>query len=304
MQRVEARDGRKLAVESLGDQDGEPTFLLHGTPGGLTGPRPRGIVLYRQGIRLISYNRPGYADSDQLPGRRVTDAAEDVEDIADYFGIKRFGVIGRSGGAPHALACAARLPGRVICAAALGSLAPYNAAGLEWMDGMVASNVKAYRDAEQAHRNTAEDHLGALITTLNDHRRKLHVHSEGLLRTLGPELEKSDENVIGNIALRRMIARTHAQAVRDGIDGWVDDVLALGSPEGWGFDLSDITMPVLLWHGADDKFSPVSHAEWLAKQIHRVEIDIQPSLAHFDAVSILPQILSWVQRKVTEELVS
>src|ERR1035438_9135598 len=60
---VKAPDGRTLPVESWGDPDGKPVFLLHGTPGGRYGPRPRGIVLYRLGIRLISYDRPGYPHS-------------------------------------------------------------------------------------------------------------------------------------------------------------------------------------------------------------------------------------------------
>ena len=67
---VRAPDGRRLSVESLGDPEGKPVFLLHGTPGGRHGPRPRGIVLYRLGIRLISYDRPGYPGSDRTPDRR------------------------------------------------------------------------------------------------------------------------------------------------------------------------------------------------------------------------------------------
>ena len=129
---VRAPDRRSLSVESVGDPDGTPVFLLHGTPGSRKGPRPRGIVLYRLGIRLISYDRPGYPGSDRLPGRTVADAAEDVRIIAEFFEIDRFSVVGRSGGAPHALACAALLSDQVISAAALGSLAPYDAEGLDW----------------------------------------------------------------------------------------------------------------------------------------------------------------------------
>jgi pimeloyl-ACP methyl ester carboxylesterase len=294
-QMVKVRDGRELAVESLGAPDGKPVFLLHGTPGAFIGPRPRGSILYRRGIRLIGYNRPGYGDSGRMKGRKVADAAADVEDIANFFSLKRFSVVGRSGGAPHALACAALLPDRVICAAALCSLAPYNAEGLDWTDGMTASNVKAYQEAED------HDDLSALIATLNGHVRELRQSSEGLLRFLGPELDKSDNNVIGDIALRRIIAQTHTEAVRNGIDGWVDDVLALGSPDGWGFNLHDIALPVLLWHGQDDKFSPVGHARWLEKRIAGADLQARPSLAHFDAVNSLPGILSWVLERVNEE---
>ena len=231
---VEALDRRMLSVESLGDPAGKPVFLLHGTPGGRYGPRPRGIVLYRLGIRLISYDRPGYPGSDRKAERTVADAAGDVEAIADHFGFDRFSVVGRSGGAPHALACAALLKKRVICAAALGSLAPYDAEGLNWNAGMADSNVRAYRDAESD--------LGTLIATLNEQATRVRNNSESLLKSLWPELVGDDKEVIGDIALRQIIAQVHAEALRDSVDGWIDDVIALSRP--WGFDPAAIAVPV------------------------------------------------------------
>ncbi|MCG6500466.1 alpha/beta fold hydrolase, partial [Kitasatospora sp. A2-31] len=135
---VKAADGRALAVETVGDPRGRPVFLLHGTPGSRVGPHPRTSVLYRLGIRLVSFDRPGYGDSARLPGRRVSAAAADVRTIADELGIDRFAVLGRSGGGPHALACAALLPERVTRVALLVSLAPRNAAGLDWYGGRAA----------------------------------------------------------------------------------------------------------------------------------------------------------------------
>ncbi len=288
---VKAFDGRKLLAESLGDPDGNPVFLLHGTPGGHNGPRPRGIVLYRLGLRLISYDRPGYPGSDRKLGRTVADAAEDVRAIAEHFGFDRFSVVGRSGGAPHALACAALLNKHVICAAALGSLAPYNAQGLVWNAGMADSNVRAYRDAE--------DDLEALKTTLDKQARQVRNNSEGLLKLLWPELVGDDKAVIGDIALRRIIARVHAEALSDTTDGWIDDVIALSRP--WGFELSEITAPVKLWSGMDDVFSPASHTDWLAKRIETAELEVGLGKAHFGAVEILPKILAWVAEKANSE---
>jgi pimeloyl-ACP methyl ester carboxylesterase len=75
------------------------------------------------------------------PGRRVADAAADVSAIADAFGLGRFAVVGRSGGGPHALACAALLPERTTKAAVLAGIAPREAEGLDWLDGMTESNL-------------------------------------------------------------------------------------------------------------------------------------------------------------------
>jgi len=297
---VRALDGRQLAVKTLGDPLGRPVFMLHGTPGTLDGPLPRGIFFYRLGIRLISYTRPGYPGSDRHENRTVADAATDVETIADKLRLDRFSVIGRSGGAPHALACAAAksLHDRLICTAALSSLAPYDAHnnGLDWFAGMADSNIAAYRNATHPRNlDDSEARLQSLIATFNEHATQVRNNSQGLLNTLWPELGGSDRRVIGDVALRRIIAQVHAEAVRDSIDGWLDDVMALGSP--WGFELSEITSPVLLWHGVDDKYSPASHAEWLANKIPTADLDLNPDVAHFGAVEILPKALAWVLRQ-------
>ena len=291
---VKAPDGRRLSVESLGAPDGKPVFLLHGTPGGRHGPRPRGIILHRLGIRLISYDRPGYTGSDRLPGRRVADASIDVETIANYFGIDHFSIVGRSGGGPHALACAALLSKRVICAAALCSLAPYNAQDLPWSAGMTDSNVQAYRDAEV--------NLGGLIATLNKQAGMARGNSEGLFKILWPELADHDKDVIGDIALRRKIAQIHVEALRESADGWIDDVIALSRP--WGCELSEIIAPVKLWAGSDDVFTPLAHTCWLAERIGRAELDIAPGAAHFGAVEILPKILAWIAEKASTEMLA
>jgi pimeloyl-ACP methyl ester carboxylesterase len=284
---VKGPGGRGLAVEISGAPPGKPVvFLLHGTPGTLSGPKPRGIFLHRRGVRLVTYNRPGYPDSDRDPGRTVASAADDIKAIADHFKFREFSVIGRSGGAPHALACGAApsLAGRVKCIAALSSLAPYGADGLNWFSGMAGSNVRAYSDVMR--------NLPALIDTLHQHADEVRNNSQGLLNALWPELDQSDKQVIGDIALRRIIAETHAEALRESISGWVDDVIALGGQ--WNFEVKDIKVPVLLWHGEEDVFSPPAHTRWLAERIDNSEYYLPPNAAHFGAVEILPEIINWV----------
>ena len=106
------------------------------------------------GIRLISFDRPAYGGSDRLAGRQVADAAEDVLAIADAYGLKKFAVVGRSGGGPHALACAALLPERTTRAAVLVGIAPHGADGLDWFDGMAHSNVRSRSASSTPSRPT------------------------------------------------------------------------------------------------------------------------------------------------------
>ncbi|MFJ2651364.1 alpha/beta fold hydrolase [Streptomyces sp. NPDC087420] len=282
--RVRGADGRHLMVERLGDPHGRPIFLLHGTPGSRLGPAPRGLVLYQRGMQLIAYDRPGYGDSDRLQGRSVADVAQDVTTIADALGLERFAVVGRSGGAPHALACAALLPDRVTRTAALVTLAPRDAAGLDWFEGMAASNVLEYTTA-----SVDPDGVAARLTPRADAIRKDPVR---LLDDLRRELTDSDRRVVSDIGVRTMLLRNYQEALRTSAYGWIDDALAFCSP--WGFDPADIQGPVLLWHGEKDVFSPVGHTRWLAERIPDVTTVLEPAAAHFAALHALPRTLTWL----------
>ncbi len=278
------RDQRILMSDITGHPEGEPVFLLHGSPGSRIGPKPRGSVLYRLGIRLISYDRPGYGGSDRHADRTVADAANDIEDIADDLGLRRFAVVGRSGGGPHALAAAALLRERVTRTAVLVGIAPSDAEGLDWLSGMTDGNVREY---ETAGKDWPK-HVERLRLKADQARRDPEI----MVNSLRGQMTDSDRQVVDDIAIRRLLAETYVEAFAQGPFGWIDDVAAFRS--AWGFQLADITSPVLLWHGAEDNFSPVSHARWLAEQIPRAEIQIQASTAHFGAVEILPQILAWL----------
>jgi pimeloyl-ACP methyl ester carboxylesterase len=159
---------------------------------------------------------------------------------------------------------------------------------------MTEFNVRAYRNARAD--------LVALIATLNEQAGQIPGNPESLLKQLWPELVSDDKDVIGDVTLRRIIAQIHAEALRDTADGWIDDVVALGGP--WGFDVSEITAPVTLWHGSNDVFSPVSHAYWLGQRIPHAVLKIETKQAHFGSVEILVNILRWVAEQAGNSLQS
>jgi pimeloyl-ACP methyl ester carboxylesterase len=267
-----------------GTRAGVPVFLHHGTPGSRNGPKPRASVLYRLGVWLIAYDRPGYGGSTRQEGRSIADAAADVEDIADSLGIDRFSVVGRSGGGPHALACAALLGDRVARTTVLVSLAPPDARNLDWMKGMVASNVDGY--------SAAATDRDILIEMLRARAAEVRVNPNIMIEQLRAEMTDADKVIVDNPAMRKLLAATYREGLVNGPFGWYDDVLALGRP--WQFDPARITGPVQVWHGAEDNFAPVSHSRWLARQVTQVEIVIVPKTAHFGAIEVLPDLIPWL----------
>ena len=283
-QTVKTADGRQLSTQMYGDPDGKPIFLLHGTPGSRLGPRPRSAVLHRLGVRLISFDRPGYGESDRLEGRRVADAATDVLAIADACGLEKFAVVGRSGGGPHALACAALLPERLTKAAVLVGLAPRGADGLDWYDGMAQSNVLE-------HNAAAKDYAGLAAFT-EAAADAVRADPASLLASLQADMPDPDRRVVADRGIRSMLLETYAEALRTSAFGWIDDAMAFYSP--WGFEPATVTVPVLLWHGASDNLSPASHARWLADRIPSATVVVQAGAAHFGALDVLPDILRWL----------
>ena len=288
---VAGRD-RRLAVDTWGDPNGTPVFLMHGTPGSRLGPRPRVAELYRRGIRLISYDRPGYGHSDRLIKRQVKDAAEDVTLIAEWLGLGRFSVVGRSGGGAHALAVAALLPERVDRVAAMVSLAPREAEGLDWYADMIESNVAAY---ERADEEAYEQFVEGLLRDRRAPIAGTNGDAGHLIEELNREWDESDRIVVSDSGIRVQLRRTYSEALRYDSEagGWVDDVLAL--TRDWGFRPEDIPSQVktLLWHGQRDRYSPPGHTRWLGEHIKHATVVVEEEAAHFMALTRLPEVLTW-----------
>ena len=264
-------DGRTLHVYDEGDPDGRAVVFQHGTPscGRL---HPQHIEDARaRGIRLIGFDRAGYGGSSANPGRSFADVVPDVADMLDTLGADRFATWGHSGGGPHALACAALLPGRCVAAATLASPGPYGAEGLDFLDGMGELNVQEF---QQLFERSPEEHEQAVI------------RSQQELFSGGPDgMREAMLSVLSPLDQEAMTAefaewgyRVMSEGAAKRIEGWGDDDLACVKP--WGFDLAEIRVPVLLLHGTEDLMAPVAHGRWLAERIPGVEAEISETEGH------------------------
>ncbi len=144
MERIELAGGRTLEYLVEGPAGALPLVLHHGTPGGAVRQAPIFDAVTGRGLRILQYSRPGYGGSSSHPGRLVADAAADVVTLLDTIGADEFVTAGWSGGGPHALACAALLPGRCLAAATISGVAPHAAEGLDWLAGMGDENLAEF----------------------------------------------------------------------------------------------------------------------------------------------------------------
>jgi pimeloyl-ACP methyl ester carboxylesterase len=258
---VRTPDGRTLAIEEAGDPGGRPVLVHNGTPNSRHLYGPAADDAAARGLRLIGYDRPGYGGSTPQPGRTVADCAADVRAICAGLGIDRLAMWGTSGGGPHVLACAALLPDLVPAAASLASLAPADAEGLDWFDGMGQENADDFRllasDPEAVRTRLEKEREDTLAASAAD-----------LSERLKTQLTPTDAAALtGEFA--EYLAYTGREGLAPGSQGWWDDGVAHASP--WGFELSDIAIPVLLMHGRQDQFVPFGHGQWLAARIPGVD---------------------------------
>jgi pimeloyl-ACP methyl ester carboxylesterase len=265
-------DGRVLRVHDSAAEDEAEAFTVlwhHGSPQTGAPLVPLLAAAAERGIRLLSYGRPSYGGSSPLPDRNVASSASDVVQIAEALGLARFAVMGASGGGPHALACAALLPERVSGAASIAGLAPFEADGLDWFAGMAdESALRAAargREARVRYEETAE--FDPESFTERD-----YAALAGAWSALGADV---------------------GVAAAAGPEGLIDDDLAFVAP--WGFDVTDITVPVLLVHGGQDRVVPPAHGDWLLRHCRDAELWFRPHDGHISILDACPLAMDWLR---------
>jgi pimeloyl-ACP methyl ester carboxylesterase len=287
--RIKTPDGRSLAVQEGGDPAGKPVLVHYGTPNSRQLYASHASDAAARGIRLISYDRPGYGESDPQPGRTIASCAGDVRAICAALGISRLATWGVSGGGPHVLACAALLPDLVAAAASLASLAPYQAEGLDWFAGMGQENVDDFK-------LTLEDPAAAWTKLEQDREGMLGVSAEDLHTQFASLLTPTDAAVLTG-KLAEYLTFSAKDGLAPGVEGWAADGTAMAEP--WGFSVSDVSVPVLLMHGREDQFVPFGHGEWLAARVPGVEARLLDHDGHLTLIeSRIGEVHAWLRSRL------
>ena len=274
-------DGRRLDLRVSGPENGPALVFHHGTPGASPAIRALERAAHRRGLRLVTTSRPGYGRSDRSPGRSVADVVADTTAALAAISAERCLLAGWSGGGPHALACAARLDSAAAVLVIAG-VAPYAAPGLDWMAGMGAENVTEFTAALTG--------AGPLREYLNAQRAVLqHATAADIISSLDTLLPDVDRAVLTDEFGADMAAQFH-EALRTGVDGWLEDDLAFTRP--WGFALDEIAVPAMIWQGSADLMVPFTHGQWVAAQLPAAAAHLQPDEGHLSiAIGALDAML-------------
>ena len=267
---IELEGGRLLGYLDLGDPEGVPIVSCHGGLSSRLDVLPAAASATAHGVRLLAPDRPGIGQSDRREGRTLLDWPADVAALADQLGLDRFGVMGWSVGGLYAQAVGRSLGDRVRGVALIASPIPP-----DW-DGM-------------------RDELNRMDRVF----LKLSGHAPGIDRTIFhlmhatathlPKAFAREMKLEGDVATQ--LPAAIAEGLTD-VAGVVDDYRVFGAP--WGFEPSEITVPVHVWQGDADDLVPPAWGPRLADAIPGARLTVVPDAGHFLWYDHWDDIFDWL----------
>lgn len=264
-------DGRRVAIASHGDPRGRPLFLFHGIPVGRLGHEFADAPAKERGVRVLCPDRPGIGLSDPKPGRTIGGYPDDVAAMAEALGLERFAVVGLSGGGPYALACGAKIPGRVTAVGVMAGVGPLDRPGAG--EGMTGTDLRLL-DLSLRRPLLARTMLAATAALAE-------LVPSVMVERYADELGEPDGNFLREEARdlgAAGVMGTMVEAFRQGSAGPAEEYRLCALP--WGFDLGDVRVPVRLWQGEEDRMTPVHHAEDMASRLPHVALRLLPGTGH------------------------
>ncbi|MGA2873337.1 MAG: alpha/beta fold hydrolase [Candidatus Dormibacteria bacterium] len=279
-----ALEDRTVRVRTTGDPSGFPVMYFHGTPGSRLDLAFGDELIAATGVRLVSFDRPGYGGSSPSPFGLVS-VARDALIIADQLGLARFATLGDSGGGPFAIATAAVGGERVTRIGVASGAGPFQEVpgaieGLSEIDSR-AVGLLPTNPAEAAATFTSS--LEPILAAMNQ-------GGDALRAAFEPLLSARDRVLFADPVVGRYQIASLREGLRQGVSGWGwDNVAYVGR---WEIEVATVQTPALLWYGDEDLMAPLAHGRWLDEHLPNSRLVIRAGEGHFGLLDHLAEVLS------------
>lgn len=267
-------DGRTLGYAEYGDKNGVPILYFHGGQESRLSSRFMDSTALKLGVRIIAPDRPGVGLSTFQRNRTFLHWTKDIEHLADYLELKSFSIFGLSGGAPHVLACTFALNDRIENASIISGTGPHNYKGK--LKGVwLPVKLMHWFAAAKSDKN--------LRGFINSEYKTLKEKPEKRLRQLqmflpGPDSKLLKENPEFGIDFIKGSLEAYKQGTEAVVQEWKLYV------KDWGFPLEEITSPIELWYGADDKMAPKYRGIYYNNILPNAELHVLENEGHFSLI--------------------
>ncbi|KAH1039770.1 hypothetical protein J1N35_041513 [Gossypium stocksii] len=285
--RIRLKDGRHLAYKEHGvprDVAKYKIIYVHGFRSGrhnvVVAATLSPEVIEDLGVYIVSFDRPGYGESDLNPKRTVKSMAMDIEELSDQLGLgSKFYVIGYSIGGQAVWSCLKYIPNRLAGATLLAPAVTY------WWPNFPANvlneafNQKSRKDQwviRVAH------YAPWLVYWWNT--QKLFPASS-VLANNSDVLSSQDKEIMSRIYSRKDSVSPPVTEQGEFESLHRDLIVTQGA---WEFDPLDLGNPfannegfVHLWHGDEDKIVPITMNRYIAEQLPWIQYHEVSGGGHF-----------------------
>lgn len=263
-------DGRKLSYCDNGVAGDMALLFHHGTPGTAQIWQTFFEAAAQKGIRAISYTKAGYPGSDRATHNRISDTNRDYLELLEKLGISSFVSIGWSGGGPYAL----HSTFEKSCKGAelIAAVAPYFEMGKDFLVGTNETETLEMLDKKASGKEAC---LEVSLEEIKDYESAWTVEN-----WQNQVVERASYAQFADIYPRfnALVVPALLGAIFPDATGLADDDHLILSD--WGFKVSDVTKPVSIWNGEEDKGVPVGHAHWQHSQIKGSSVHILEDQNH------------------------
>lgn len=223
-------------------------------------------IIESQGIYIVSFDRPGYGESDPHPSQTVKSLAFDIEELADKLGLgSKFYVIGFSLGGQIVWTCLKYIPHRLSGAVLLAPVVNY------WWPG-IHSNISKEAYYQQLPQDQWALRVAHYIPWLHYwwNTQKLFPFSSVIAYSTSV-LSNKDIELAPKIHSIRKEFEALPRQQGDFESAHRDLIIGFGN---WEFDPTDLKNPfhesevsVHLWQGDEDKLVPVKLQRYISNQL-------------------------------------
>jgi pimeloyl-ACP methyl ester carboxylesterase len=274
--------GRRIGCAEFGDQKGHPVLAIHGTPGSRFMFALTDAAARARGLRIIAPERPGYGLSPYCRAASLSELAADAAALADALNLKRFAVLGVSGGGPHALAAAAAMPDRAVLLALISPVGPI----ADCASRIRMSKLHRLVFTRMGRSDPACAGFFFLVRALV--RSAPDVAYRGLMR----RVVASDRDLLQRGEVKSNLQTALREGLRPGIKGARQDLRLFCAP--WGLRLEEIDVPTVIWQGSDDAIVPAGAAYHLAEILPHCRLDVIQGGGHYWVFGAFERVLDTV----------
>lgn len=279
---IAVRGGRRLGFAEFGNPRGRPVIWMHGTPGGRRQiPVEARAFADREGIRIIGVDRPGIGSSTPHVYDSILDWTEDLTILADTLGIGEMHVLGLSGGGPYALAAGAALPDRVLAVGVLGGVAPFM--GSDAVRGGAVDLASRFAPLVSVARVP----IGVALTVAI---RMVKPIAGLFLDAFAMVQPPGDKRLLARPEFKEMFLDDLLNGSRRQITAPLSDLLLFS--RHWGFDVNEVKVPVLWWHGDDDNIIPHRHGQHVVDLLPDGRLITIEGESHLGAYGRIEEVLT------------